>query len=204
MNKKMMLTLLAVGLFIPAFAADEVAVPAKSGECPMMVQKKGEFVKAQKEQRAKFKATEEKIEKLVKEYKKLKGKKQDAKKAEIVAEVEQIHAEQLKFKQEQLDKFAQRLEEMKKQFDEENSADGKKAWVDEKTEALIKADGDVKVLFGRPERGMKDGKGPHMKGFKNSKGHKFGPKDGKGPRMGENDPRRVGINPPPPPPLEEK
>ncbi|WP_428073617.1 hypothetical protein [Candidatus Avelusimicrobium luingense] len=202
MNNKMLLMLLAVGLFVPAFAADEVAVPAKSGGYPMMAQqKKGEFMKAQQEQRAKMKATEEKMEKLVKEYKKLKGKKQDAKKAEIVAEVEKIHVEQLKFKQNQLDQFAQRLEEMKKHVAEEQSADAQKKWVDEKTAALIEKDGDLKVLFDRIDQGPQKG---HMKGFKNGKGHKFGPKDGKGPRMGEGDPRRVGLNPPPPPPLEEK
>ena len=83
MNNKLMLTLLAVGLFIPAFAAEEAAVPAKADARAVMAQQKGEFLKAQKEHRAKMKATEEKMEKLVKEYKKLKGKKQEAKKAEI-------------------------------------------------------------------------------------------------------------------------
>lgn len=195
MNNKLMLTLLAVGLFVPAFAAEEAAAPAKADARAVMAQQKGEFLKAQKEHRAKMKATEEKMEKLVKEYKKLKGKKQEAKKAEIVAEVEKIHTEQLKFKQAQLDKFAARLEEMKKHLDEEKSADGQKKWVDEKTTALIDADGDLKVLFA-PKGEMR---GPKMDGkkgkgfFKFRKGHK-GPKDG----------RRVGINPPPPPPLEEK
>lgn len=194
MTKKLVVALLAGVLFAPAFAA-EVAAPVKADGRPAMAEKKGEFLKAQKEHRAKMKATEEKMEKLVKEYKKLKGKKQEAKKAEIVAEVEKIHTEQLKFKQEQLDKFAQRLEEMKKHLDEEKSADGQKKWVDEKTTALIDADGDLKVLFA-PKGEMR---GPKMDGkkgkgfFKFRKGHK-GPKDG----------GRVGLNPPPPPPVEEK
>lgn len=196
MNKKVLITLLALGLFVPVFAAEEAAVPA--GDRPVMAQQKGEFLKAQKEHRAKMKATEEKMEKLVKEYKKLKGKKQEAKKAEIVAEVEKIHEEQLKFKQDQLDKFAQRLEEMKKHLDEEKSAEGKKAWVDEKTTALIDSDGDVKVLFA-PKGGKFGPQGKKGKGF--FKGHK-GPK---GPHFkGRKDGGRIGINPPPPPPVEEK
>ena len=199
MKNKGLMTLLVIGLFVPAFAAEETAAPAKAGNRPVMAQQKGEFLKAQKEHRAQMKATEEKMEKLVKEYKKLKGKKQETKKAEIVAEVEKIHEEQLKFKQAQLDKFAARLEEMKKHLDEEKSDEGKKVWVEEKTAALIEADGDVKVLFA-PKGAQFGPQGPKgKKGF--FKGHK-GPK---GPRMDDGDPGRVGLlPPPPPPPVEEK
>lgn len=169
--------------------------------------------KMMKHQQKRLQATEEKMAKLVKEYKKASTKKQAGKKAKIAEEVAAIHEAQLERNQRFDEFFARRLEKEKSTLKDsleranqmqqhvKQKQEQKQAWVDEKTEALIKADGDVKVLFGRPERGMKDGKGPHMKGHK---GHKFGPKDGKGPRMGENDPRRVGINPPPPPPVEEK
>ena len=116
--------------------------------------------------------------------------------------MEKIHTEQLKFKQEQLDKFAQRLEEMKKHLDEEKSADGQKKWVDEKTTALIDADGDLKVLFA-PKGEMR---GPKMDGKKGKGFFKFR-KGHEGLRMADGGPEdggRVGLNPPPPPPLEEK
>lgn len=205
MTKKLMLVLLAGVLFAPAFAAEEKAAPPEDAR-PVMAQK-GEFLKAQKEHRAKMKATEEKMEKLVKEYKKLKGKKQDAKKAEIEAEVALIHEEQLKFQQAQLDKFATRLEEMKKRAEETQTPEAKQAWVAEKTEALIEKDGDLKVLFDRPGHKRKDGK--DMRGPKGKDGKKFKKfHDGKK-RPGAGDDLRtpggrVGIYPPPPPPLEEK
>ncbi|MBR4591734.1 MAG: hypothetical protein IKO35_00810 [Elusimicrobiaceae bacterium] len=195
--KKIMIVLLAGVLFAPAFAAENAAV-AQTDKRPEMAQKKGEFLKAQKEHRAKMEATEKKMENLVKEYGKLKGKKQEAKKAEIAAEVERIHEEQLKFKQAQLDQFARRLEEMKKLFEEENSETGKKAWVEKKTDELIKAEGDLGVLFDGPKGKSKD----HMRGPKGKKGKGFF-KKGFG-RKGPEDDGRVGINPPPPPPLEEK
>lgn len=195
MRNKWMIALLAVVLFVPAFAVEEAAVPAREGGCPFAMQKKGEFKKAQKEHRAKMKATQEKMEKLVKEYKKASGKKQEAKKAEIVAEVATIREEQLKFKQAQLDKFEKRLQEMKKRAQEEQTAEAQKTWAGKKTDELIGADGNLEVLFDRPAHGpfgpKMDGKRPH-KGFKGMKKH--------GPKPGE-----VGLlPPPPPPPLEEK
>lgn len=203
MTKKLMLVWLAGILFAPAFAAEDKAVSAPADQRPVMAQKKGEFLKAQKEHRAKMKATEEKMEKLVKEYKKLKGKKQEAKKAEIAAEVEKIHAAQLKFQQAQLDKFAARLEEMKKHAQAAQTPEAKKAWVDDKTAALIEKDGDIKVLFDRPGHGPKDG--PKMHGAKDGKGFFKGFKAHKGPKDGgAEEGGRVGLNPPPPPPLEEK
>ena len=201
MTKKLMLVLLAGVLFVPAFAAEKEAASGPKDERPVMAEKRGEFLKAQKEQRAKMKATEEKMAKLVKEYKKLKGKKQEAKKAEIEAEVSAIREEQLKFQQAQLDKFAKRLEEMKKHLEKEQMADAKKVWVEEKAASLIEKDGDLKVLFDRPgldPKGAKNGKGPQFKGPKFS--HLKGPRPGN-----ESDPgKRVGIYPPPMPPVEEK
>ncbi|MCQ2410868.1 MAG: hypothetical protein MJ053_05245 [Elusimicrobiaceae bacterium] len=208
MKNKWMLFLLTGVLVLPVFAAEEAAdvvaqkeptVVAEQGGPRMKAMRPGDFKKAQKEHRAKMKATEEKMEKLVKEYKKLKGKKQEAKKAEIVAEVEKIREEQLKFKQAQLDKFAKRLEEMKKHLEEEKSPEGQKVWVDKKTNALIESDGSLKVLFDRPApQQFQDGKVKKYKGFRF-----HGPKGGQGPHMrAEQDPGRVGLLPPPP--AEEK
>lgn len=218
MKNKWMIALLACVLCLPAFAEENTVdasadarpvVEAHKGPSPE-VMKKGDFKKAQKEQRAKMKATEEKMEKLVKEYQKLKGKKQETKKEEIAAEVTNIRDAQLKFRQDQLDRFAKRLEEMKKRLDEEKSADSKKAWIDKKTNELIEAKGDLKVLFDR--EGLPEMKGPHgfgcpqmdgkecpmHKGHKFHKGFKKGGKDfPKGDRVGL-------LPPPPPPPLEEK
>ncbi|MBR4682380.1 MAG: hypothetical protein IKP06_03655 [Elusimicrobiaceae bacterium] len=202
MKNRWMIALLACVICLPAFAAEPEKAAAAAEKpavemhkCPYMDGvKKGEFKKAQKEHRAKMKATEEKMEKLVKEYKKLKGKKQETKKAEIVAEIATIHEEQLKFKQAQLEKFEKRLAEMKKHVQEEQTAEAKKAWAEKKTDELIEAGGDLKVLFEGPKRGAfgpgQDGKRFH-KGFKGMRKH--------GPKPGE-----VGILPPPPPPVEEK
>ena len=211
MKNKWMITLLACALCVPVFAAEQEAV-ATADELPVVeaqrgpgpdMMKKGEFKKAQKEHRAKMKATEEKMEKLVKEYQKLKGKKQEAKKEEIAAEIANIREVQLKFKQAQLDKFAKRLEEMKKHVAQEQTAEAKKVWVDKKTDELIEAKGDLKVLFereGRPgmqdprgstDRPKMDGKkGPMHKGLKDGKDFPKGPRDG--------------FPPPPPPPAEEE
>ena len=202
MKKTWIITLLACAICLPALAAEPEAV-AVPEECPMAQMhkgprmdglEKGEFRKAQEEHRAKMKATEEKMEKLVKEYKKLKGKKQEAKKEEIAAEVTAIREAQLKFQQAQLEKFEKRLEEMKKHAQEAQTAEAKKAWAEKKTDELIDADGDLKVLFDRPAPGQfgpkMDGKKPHKGFFKGKRGPKG--------------PGKVGLLPPPPPPPSEE
>ena len=152
MKKLGMITLLAGVLFGSALAEDKAAMEKpRMDERPAVVQDRGEFIKAQKEHRAKMKATEEKMAKLVKDYQQLKGKKKEAKKAELVAEVAAIREEQLKFKQAQLDRFTRRLAEMEKQVTAEKA--DKEAWVNEKTGKLIEANGDLKVLFERPKQG---------------------------------------------------
>ena len=203
MKKKWIIVLLAGVICLPVLAV-EPEVAAAPEECPMAQLhqemhkegiKKGEFKKAQKEHRAKMKATEEKMAKLVKEYKKLKGKKQEAKKEEIAAEVAAIREAQLKFQQGQLEKFEKRLEGMKKHTQEAQTAEAKKAWTEKKTDELIGAEGDLKVLFDRPAPGQfgpkMDGKRPHKGFFKGKRGLKG--------------PGEVALRPPPPPPsLEEK
>ena len=142
---------------------------------------------ARREHKAKMRATEEKMEKLVEEYNKLKaGKKKDAKKAEIAEMVASIHDEQLKFKEEQLAKFKERLAQMQKDLDEEKSDKAKKAWVDEKTDAVIAEEGDLDVLLG-PKPGPRMGPGP-----------KVGPRRGPGPKAGPEGSQDV----PPAPPAE--
>lgn len=182
--KKMMLAIIFAVLCAPAFA--EGPRPCKGDDCPqpkgpkaVAVQGKhkkdkdgkkdaraAEFKKARKEHKAKMKATEEKMEKLVEEYNKLKaGKKKDAKKAEIAEMVASIRDEQIKFKEEQLSKFKERLDQMQKGLDEEKSDKAKKAWVDEKTDAVIAEEGDLDVLFGPkpgPRMGPGQARGPHM------------------------------------------
>ena len=225
--KKLIWMSTAVLLVVPSFAQEASAPVKVEGRAPLMQPQEGRheaFQKAHKEQMEKMKATQEKAEKLVKEYNKLKdGKKKDAKKAEITELVASVREEQLKFNEKQLGQFEDRLGNMKKGLAAERSAEAKKTWVDQKTEQLIAKEGDMKVLFDRV------GKGPHMDGqrgpgMEGKDPRAFG-KEGKCPCMkekgegkgecakdgkkyphkhfGKGGPR-VGINPPPPPPLEEK
>ena len=181
--KKITLALVAAALAVPALAQEPKVPQGKDVPALEMQRDHEAFKKAQKEHRAQMKATKEKMEKLVKEYNKLKdGKKKDAKRAEIEKEVSAIHEKQLAFKKDQLAKFEERLARMKEGFEKENSVDSKKEWVSQKTDALIKADGNLKALFDRPEIGgpqARNGKGPRMgKGFRRG-WFKRGPK---GPR----------------------
>lgn len=171
--KKLMFALIAVTLTVPALAQDKNAPQPAGKDTPAVEMQRDHeaFKKAHEEHRAKMEATNKKMGKLVEEYNKLKaGKKKDAKRAEIEKEVDAIHQEQLKFKQEQLGKFEERLARMKAGFEKESSAEGQKAWVTQKTDELIKANGDLKALF-EPDRG------PHMGNFPGRAPHM-----GKGPR----------------------
>lgn len=222
--KKLIWMFVAVLITVPVFA-QEAFVGNVEGR-PAMEQRHEAFQKAHKEQMEKMKATQEKAEKLVKEYNKLKdGKKKEAKKAEITALVASIREEQLKFNEKQLGQFEERLGDMKKGLAEEKSAEAKQAWIDQKTEQLIAKEGDMKVLFDRAGKGprMDSQRGPGFPGMKDGKGPKHFGKDGGCPfakdgkkceegkacKCGKHDGKfhkgpRVGINPPPPPPLEEK
>ncbi len=167
--KKIIFTLAAAVIAVPVLAQEpKIVAPGHDSPAVEMQRDHEAFKKAHEEHKAQMKATKEKMEKLVKEYNKLKdGKKKDAKRAEIEKEIGAIHEKQLEFKQQQLAQFEERLSRMKAEFDQENSAEGKQAWVNEKTDALIQANGDMKALFGPRHGGMR------------------GPKDGKGPRMGK-------------------
>lgn len=190
--KKLTLAVLAVLVSVPVFAQDAQPAAPKHDR-PAMQRGQGHeaFAKAHKEQMAKMKATEDKMSKLVTEYNKLKeGKKKDTKRAEIEKEVAAIRDEQLKFKQDQLGKFEQRLGDMKEELTKENTAEGKQEWVNKKTDELIENNGNIRALF--EPRGEQ---GPRMDG-KKGHGHHFGkgPRHGKGPHFGG---REKQLPPPP-------
>jgi hypothetical protein len=156
------------------------------------------FQKARKEQMKKMKATREKAEKLVKEYKGLKaGKKKEAKKQEIIQLVASIHEEQMRFKENQLAQFEKRLNFMKEEFAKENTPQAKQQWADKKVEELIENNGDIKVVFGPGKPGPREmvkpngKKGPRGDGKRDPKGLK-----GKGPHDFAGGER--GMLPPPP------
>ena len=194
--KKIVLAMLAVCVSGPLLA-QEAPDAAAQKERPAVEFGRGHeaFAKAHKEQMEKIKAKETQMGKLVNEYNKLKeGKKKDAKRAEIEKEVAAMRDEQLKFKQEQLTKFEERLGAMKEEFTQENTAEGKQEWVTKKTDEVIANEGNLRVLFEpRPGQGprMGDAKGPHMK-----HPHKKGFFGRKGPRFGK------GKQLPPPPDAE--
>ena len=172
--KKLLFALVAAALAVPALAQDAKAPnPGKDAPALEMQRDHEAFKKAHEEHKAQLKATQEKMEKLVKEYNKASGKKKEAKRAEIEKEVGAIHDKQMEFRKDQLAKFEERLARMKAEFEKDSSAEGKNAWVSEKTNALIEANGDVKALFPRP----------HMRGPHGKHGPRMG--DGKGAFMGK-------------------
>lgn len=183
MMKKMMLVLASGIIALPLVAAEQVAAvkEAPMGKGPARMESAH---KAHEAQQAEMKATQEKMEKLVKEYQQLKGKKQEEKKAEIVALVSQMHEKQLEFKAQKLAQFEERLAQMKAKLVQEQSSANKQAWVDEKTAAIIENGGDLKAVFGHSKdfRG-KDGKIGRRADLKDAQaGRAKGPRDAKGPR----------------------
>ena len=176
--KKLLVVMMMSALCLPVFAKDDCGGdkrPFKDGRTHFAVRCKkvaqeSEFKEAHREHKAKMEATEEKVEKLVEEYNKLKpGKKKDAKKAEIAAIVAGIRDEQIKFKEKQIAQFQERLEAMKKGLEAQKTEEAKHAWVEKKTDAVIADEGDLDVLF-KGEMGptpRKDGKFDH----KGKRGH---------------------------------
>lgn len=162
--KKIMIMALLFAFCAPAFAADKC-----EGDCPMkkmgkrdraawaaknpemkakMDAKKEAFRKERKARKEAFKKNEEKVEKLVKEYKKLKpGKKQDAKRAEIAAVIAGFRDEQISFKENQLKQFQDRLAKMQDGLAKESAPTAKDAWVNAKVDRVIADDGDLDAVF---------------------------------------------------------
>ena len=116
----------------------------------------------------KHKATEEKLEKLVKEYKKAKdgSKKQVAAKEEITKVLGEVRDEQIAQRAKGLEEFEKRLADMKARLAEEQKPEAKSAWLEKTTEQVIAADGKLDQVFGKPAKmgGPKEMKGSH-KGF---------------------------------------
>ena len=175
MMKKWMLFAFLAAVCVPAFA--QGPRDCKGDNCPAKQVKAEtlkpakmkkdaraeEFKKARREHKAKMRATEEKMEKLVEEYNKLKaGKKKDAKKAEIAEMVG--------------------LERMKKDLEEQKSDKSKKEWVEQKTDAVIAEEGDLDVLF-EPEMGPAPHRMPGPKGAPKAKGPRRGPAPHGGPAL---------------------
>lgn len=129
----------------PAFEAQEM----KAGVGPQ--DEHAAFEKARGEHWAQMRANEEKMQKLVAEYNKLKkGKKKEAKLAEIRAEVAAVHAKRLEFMRGQLDQFERRLEGMREGLAKQEAPETQNAWIEKHTQKLIESNGDMKVLF-KPE-----------------------------------------------------
>ena len=210
--KKVLLAVVAGAFCVPAFA-DEVqnVVPAPKDGRPVaqeqMGQRPGEFRQAREKHEAQMKATQEKVNKLVAEYNKLKpGKKKDAKKAEIIAFVTSIRDEQINFQEKQLMGFEKRLNHMRESLAAQKKEEAKKAWIDAHTDKLIAENGNLRVLFDRPEgapgMGEMKGKGNMRGKFGPHKGVVRGPIQGRGPADQEMPlPQPTPV--PPPPPVEK-
>ena len=205
--KKWMVMMLALSLFAPAFAGDD----SVKGDTPSPKQrremkagpdkaKREEMRKIRKEREEQFKKTSEQVEKLVKEYKKAKpgSKKAEKAKAELAELVGKIREDQFEFKQKMLNNFKERLNKMEKELAEAQDPKAKAAWVDEKTQAVLDEDGDLKILFQdklmpTPPAGKKGPGKKHDRKHHRPAGPKGAPAPGP---EGE-------ILPPPPPPLED-
>ena len=153
---------------------------------PEMQAKFKEAKEQRKARRAQFKANEEKLEKLVKDYKKAKeGSKKQASLREDIGEVlGQVRDEQIAVREEGLKDFEERLARMKEGLAEEQKPEAKAAWVGEMTDKIIAEDGDLGEALHEHGR-----IGPRHAGPR-------GPK-GPGPEGGL-------VPPPPPPPAEAK
>ena len=210
--KKVLLAVVAGAFCVPAFAEEmQNAAPVEPNAQPVAqdfaAQRPEAFKQARENHRAQMKATQEKVNKLVAEYNKLKpGKKKDAKKAEITAFVASIRDEQINFQEKQLAGFEKRLNHMKEVLAEQKTEDAKKTWIDSHAEKLIAENGDLRVLFDRPKgvpgMGNMPGKG-NMRGgkFGSHKGAMRGPVPGRGAETEEPLPQPGPV--PPPPPVEK-
>ena len=147
--KKWFVMLLMAGLVAPAWAECLGEYPHKDGRAAVKDAKRAEMRKIHEEREVQFNKTKEQAEKLVQEYKKAKpsSKKAAQKKAEIAKLVAQVREDQFKFKRELLDNFKARLDVMEQELAAAQDENTKAAWVDEKTDAVINDNGDLKVLF---------------------------------------------------------
>lgn len=173
--KKLWIAALAGVFCVPAFAQEEVPTPVQPEEKSTVEQsakpeRPEAFKQAREKQLEQLKASQEKMEKLVTEYNKMKaGKKKDAKKAEIAQAVAAIHEEQIAFKEKQLANFEQRVNKMKEELAKQSTTEAKQEWVDEHTDKLIAENGNLRVLFDKPKGIPGYGNKPGFKGGKHDK-----------------------------------
>lgn len=155
--RKMLVLATMVAFALPVFAGDEhhghkgtkhmnssrAFVVQKDPQLKEKLEAKKAEMKAHKKQ---MKETEEKLETLVKQYKKAKegSKKQTAARAEIEKILGQVRDQQIAFREAQIQKFEQRLAEMKVRLTEEKSAEMKDQWIKQMTLRVIEQDGDLK------------------------------------------------------------
>lgn len=141
----------------------------KMKKAPKMSEEMQAQLKAAKEQRkarkAQFKANEEKLEKLVKEYKSAKdgSKKQASLRKDIGEVLEQVREEQIAIRAEGLQDFEQRLARMKEGLAKEEAPEAKEAWVNKMTDRVIAEDGDLEEALrgaGRMPKGPFPPAGP--------------------------------------------
>lgn len=120
--------------------------PALKPEAKAALKAKHDEEKAKRKARkAQVRANEEKLEKLVKDYKKAKegSKKQASLREDIGKVLEQVRQEQITFRAEKLQEFEQRLARMKEGLAKEEEPAAKEAWVNKMTDRVIAEDGDL-------------------------------------------------------------
>lgn len=204
--KKWFVMLLMAGLVAPAWAECSGERPHKDGRAAVKDTKRAEMRKIHEEREALLKKTKEQVEKLVQEYKKAKpgSKKAAQKKAEIAKLVAQVREDQFKFKRELLDNFKARLDVMEQELAAAQEENAKAAWVDEKTDAVINDNGDLKVLF--QDKLLPPPPPSHRAHFKKGPRHGQAAKGPHGADMPKDGPMPLGpdgdILPPPPAPEE--
>lgn len=150
-----------------------------------------------KARRAQFKANEEKLEKLVKEYKKAKegSKKQASAREEIGEVLNTVRDEQIEIRSEQIKVFEKRLADMREALNKEQEPAAKNAWIEKMTDKVIAEDGDLGEAL-RSYGHMPKGPQARPEGLaEHHKGPKAGPRGPLGPD---------GELPPPPPPAPEE
>lgn len=159
---KKLFVLAALAAFsAPLFAADAKWTPdAKHGHkgAKMEMKKDGDWGMTKAER----KATEEKLEKLVKEYKAAKAgsQKQTTAKANIVAVVTEMHDKKIAKQTEQLSYMEKKVDMMRENLATEKTPEAKKAWVDMMTDKVIAEDGDLDEVWEGMKKDMPHGKGP--------------------------------------------
>lgn len=140
--------------------------PALNPEVKAELKAKRDEEKAQRKARkAAARANEEKLEKLVKDYKKAKegSKKQASLRKDIGEVLEQVRQEQISFRAEKLQEFEQRLARMKEGLAKEEAPEAKEAWVNKMTDRVIAEDGDLEEALrgaGRMPKGPFPPAGP--------------------------------------------